>query len=136
MSEPVVVVTVDVDHFKKINDTHGHAAGDAVLAAVGRTLASTIREVDTAFRVGGEEFAVLLSGSGSEGATIAAERLRVAIAANRIAAGDANARSHRQLRRRRGDRTEIDVRCVIACGRPCALRGEVGRPQPGGRGQC
>lgn len=89
MKNPVVVVTVDVDHFKNINDKHGHAAGDAVLAAVGRTLASGIREVDTAFRVGGEEFAVLLSGAGSEGAVVAAERLRESVAANRIAVGDA-----------------------------------------------
>lgn len=89
MNDPVVVVMVDVDYFKKINDTHGHAAGDAVLAAVGRTLAATIREVDAAFRVGGEEFAILLSGAGPEGALIAAERQREAIAANRISAGDA-----------------------------------------------
>ena len=85
MREPVVLITVDIDHFKKSNDTYGHGAGDAVLAAVGRTLDSTVREVDTVFRVGGEEFAILLSGSDQDGARIAAERLREAIAAKPIA---------------------------------------------------
>ena len=90
MKEPVILVTLDIDHFKKINDTYGHAAGDAVLAMVGRTLASTVREVDAAFRVGGEEFAVLLTGADLAGAVIAAERLRTAIAANRVAVGESN----------------------------------------------
>lgn len=82
MKEPVVLLSLDIDHFKRINDTHGHAAGDEVLRVVGRTIGSAIREVDKAFRVGGEEFAVLLAGTDIPGAMIAAERLRAAIASH------------------------------------------------------
>ena len=82
MNELVVLLSLDIDHFKRINDTHGHAAGDEVLRVVGRTIGSAIREVDKAFRVGGEEFAVLLAGTDIPGAMIAAERLRAAIASH------------------------------------------------------
>ncbi|MGH6645755.1 GGDEF domain-containing protein [Aquabacterium sp.] len=64
---PFSLVMCDVDHFKKINDTWGHPAGDAVLVALGRILKSTTREqIDTAARIGGEEFAVLLPETGLE----------------------------------------------------------------------
>jgi diguanylate cyclase (GGDEF)-like protein len=88
LDEPVVLLTLDVDHFKRVNDTHGHAGGDAVLRAVAQTVASTIREVDKAFRVGGEEFAVLLAGTDVAGAMVVAERLRVAIAAAPVEVDD------------------------------------------------
>lgn len=58
-----VVIMMDLDHFKLVNDTHGHKAGDGVLSAFGRTILSTIREKDFAGRYGGEEFVIILRGA-------------------------------------------------------------------------
>jgi diguanylate cyclase (GGDEF)-like protein len=69
----------DVDHFKKLNDTHGHQAGDEVLRIVSRTLRMTVRDVDKVFRFGGEEFVLLLPESDAAGALQTAERVRAAI---------------------------------------------------------
>lgn len=71
---------LDIDHFKRVNDNHGHAAGDAVLRAVADTAAATLREQDVLGRIGGEEFAVLLPETGGDMARLAAERLRAAVA--------------------------------------------------------
>jgi two-component system cell cycle response regulator len=73
------LVVFDIDHFKKINDTWGHAAGDAVLKQVAAVVRSQIRERDTFCRVGGEEFALLLEGTLLAAATLAAEFVRGAI---------------------------------------------------------
>jgi diguanylate cyclase (GGDEF)-like protein len=70
------LVAVDVDHFKQVNDQHGHAAGDRVLAFVGEVLRRHLREGDLAVRMGGEEFAVLLQGMHTSAAQAVAERLR------------------------------------------------------------
>jgi diguanylate cyclase (GGDEF)-like protein len=75
---------IDIDHFKRINDTYGHAAGDDVLCAVARTMASDVRLVDRVFRIGGEEFAVILSGADAAVALPTAERLCQAVAAERV----------------------------------------------------
>lgn len=77
--EEFSLLILDIDHFKRINDRLGHAAGDAVLAAVAQTLQSHAREVDRVARFGGEEFCVLLPRTAHEGAVQAAERLRSAI---------------------------------------------------------
>ena len=77
--DPYSVILADIDHFKRINDRLGHAAGDAVLCAVARTLQSKAREVDRVARYGGEEFCILLPHTLHEGAQQAAERLREAI---------------------------------------------------------
>ena len=74
----------DIDHFKKINDTHGHLAGDAVLAAVARVMTETIRAEDVLARYGGEEFAVICREIDLEGARILGERLRVAVEEERF----------------------------------------------------
>lgn len=73
------VLFVDLDHFKKINDTHGHAAGDAVLRAVGQSLLLTVRDTDVVGRVGGEEFSILLPDTDCDGAMELAERIRTRI---------------------------------------------------------
>ena len=69
------VLVIDLDHFKRINDTHGHAAGDEVLLQTARRLAAMARETDTVARVGGEEFLLLLPGTQRDGARKMAERL-------------------------------------------------------------
>jgi len=76
---PFGVVMVDVDRFKFINDTHGHAVGDATLSAFARRLASALREPDRAYRYGGEEFCVLLDDTDLAGARALAERARECI---------------------------------------------------------
>lgn len=76
---PAALLMADVDHFKKINDTHGHPAGDEVLRAVAGILERTVRGKGTAYRYGGEEFAVLLPNHCCEEALAVAERARVAI---------------------------------------------------------
>jgi hypothetical protein len=74
------VMVLDVDHFKRFNDTFGHAAGDTLLAAVGKLLASSFRNEDIVCRYGGEEFVVVLPYAGLEDTTRRAEELRQAIA--------------------------------------------------------
>ena len=76
---PVSVLLMDVDHFKKFNDTHGHQAGDEVLRGVARALRQAMRDVDLVARYGGEEFAVVFPGTGLEESRPAAERARAAI---------------------------------------------------------
>ncbi|HST41164.1 MAG TPA: diguanylate cyclase [Conexibacter sp.] len=78
---PLALVVLDIDHFKQLNDTHGHDAGDRALVAVGEALRGGLRESDLAARSGGEEFAVLLPDTPIEGALRVAEELRRAIAA-------------------------------------------------------
>lgn len=70
------VLMCDLDHFKRVNDTWGHAAGDRVLTHFAQLLRHELRKVDSAGRVGGEEFAILLPGAGAEDALAFAERLR------------------------------------------------------------
>ena len=77
---PFAVVMVDVDRFKFINDTHGHAVGDATLAAFAQRLAGTLRGPDRAYRYGGEEFCLLLADIDLAGARTLAERARANIA--------------------------------------------------------
>jgi len=75
----VAVVMIDLDHFKSVNDTHGHSVGDRVLLHVAETLQAALRGDDLGFRIGGEEFVVLLFDCDAEGAQRTAERLRLRI---------------------------------------------------------
>ncbi len=84
-NEPFSVLLVDIDHFKRINDRLGHAAGDAVLRQVAQILMAQAREVDRVARYGGEEFCVLLPHTEHEGAMQAAERLRLAVNSHKVA---------------------------------------------------
>ncbi|MBN2700223.1 MAG: GGDEF domain-containing protein, partial [Methylothermaceae bacterium] len=78
------VVLLDLDHFKRLNDNHGHAAGDAVLKAVAKVLGAVVREQDVIARWGGEEFILLLPETDLSSAAGLAERLREAIARSRV----------------------------------------------------
>jgi diguanylate cyclase (GGDEF)-like protein len=73
---PTALILFDADHYKQINDRHGHPAGDRVLRQLGAALSLTFRQVDVVARVGGEEFAVLLPSATLAGAAAVAERLR------------------------------------------------------------
>jgi diguanylate cyclase (GGDEF)-like protein len=75
------VLLLDVDHFKRINDEHGHAAGDAVLRQLAELMREGQRKIDMPGRIGGEEFAILLPGTGLDDAAVYAERLRQRVAA-------------------------------------------------------
>jgi len=79
-SEPMCLAIMDIDHFKRVNDSFGHAAGDAVLVQVGRIVRGNLRPSDFAARIGGEEFALVFPETSMPGAITAAERLREAIA--------------------------------------------------------
>ncbi|MBI4859511.1 MAG: GGDEF domain-containing protein [Candidatus Riflebacteria bacterium] len=78
---PLSLLVLDLDHFKRVNDTLGHQVGDAVLRSAGRIVVTQIRASDTAIRYGGEEMVVFLPGSPVAGARLVAERLRCAIGA-------------------------------------------------------
>lgn len=93
--EPLVVAVADLDHFKSINDSYGHAAGDKVLSKFGDILKKNIKGRDTAARLGGEEFALILPNTSLQGATTLAERLRNYLASMRIV----DKRSGQRLRR-------------------------------------
>jgi len=77
--KPLCLILLDLDHFKGVNDTYGHPAGDAVLRTLAATVGSLVREGDTLARVGGEEFAVILPHSDSSGGSTLAERIRSAV---------------------------------------------------------
>ena len=86
--QPASVLIVDVDHFKRINDTYGHPAGDDVLKALARRMEGALRTVDKVARLGGEEFGVLLPNSSKVGGRMVAERIRSAIEASPIPTGE------------------------------------------------
>jgi diguanylate cyclase (GGDEF)-like protein len=70
---------IDIDHFKRLNDTHGHPAGDIVLRDFAAILTGDLRQIDLAARYGGEEFILLLPETSQDGATLVAQRLRHAV---------------------------------------------------------
>lgn len=82
--QQISLILLDLDHLKRINDTHGHRSGDAALRHVARTMLSTVREVDICARYGGEEFVIILPQCGGEDAIEVAERLREAIASTPV----------------------------------------------------
>jgi len=86
--EPLSVVTLDIDYFKRVNDTGGHAAGDAVLREVAARLAATVREYDVTARMGGEEFLVVCPAADTEAGVALAARLLEATRHRRFSAGD------------------------------------------------
>ncbi len=88
-AEPLSVVMIDIDHFKAINDTYGHAAGDKVIVALTQSISGFIRKIDFVGRVGGEEFALLLPRANKEPALEVAQRLRLILSEQTVDVGDA-----------------------------------------------
>lgn len=88
-SQPLSVMVLDVDHFKRVNDTYGHAIGDAVLREVAQALQRSARKDDSVCRLGGEEFLMICQNADLKSALMAAERLRRMIESLRITAGSA-----------------------------------------------
>jgi diguanylate cyclase (GGDEF)-like protein len=86
--DPLCLLFVDLDHFKAINDTHGHPAGDRVLQVIAQFLRTALRKVDHVCRYGGEEFALVLPNCGREPAMETAERLRARVSQLEIEIGD------------------------------------------------
>jgi diguanylate cyclase (GGDEF)-like protein/PAS domain S-box-containing protein len=87
---PLSMVLIDADHFKRINDDHGHATGDAVLQHLAAALSATFRTIDVVARLGGEEFVVLLPGCTEEAATAIAQRLCESICAQAVSVNGAS----------------------------------------------
>ena len=79
LPRPLALLLIDVDHFKRVNDSHGHPVGDVVLCHLTRLMVASFREIDVVARIGGEEFAVLLPSADLASARRAAERLRAAL---------------------------------------------------------
>lgn len=78
--EPALLLTLDIDHFKRVNDTHGHAAGDLVIRSVGRVLVETVRPMDLVARMGGEEYSIVLPNCPAAFGPQVAERIRTRVA--------------------------------------------------------
>jgi diguanylate cyclase (GGDEF)-like protein len=81
LHKPLALMMLDIDHFKRLNDRFGHAAGDEALCVFARTVGAGLRDHDIVARLGGEEFALVMPGTSLSGAVQAAERVRAAVAA-------------------------------------------------------
>jgi len=88
--QPVACIMLDVDHFKRVNDTHGHATGDEVLKVVARIIAKQVRRYDVCGRFGGEEFIIICPQTTREGAGILGERVRQAVEAQPVSVNGAS----------------------------------------------
>ncbi len=131
-NRPIACIMLDVDNFKAVNDIHGHQAGDEILSEFGSAFARSLRETDTAYRYGGEEFCVLLRETDADAAAIVAERLRAEIA-NRFAGSRGSAMVTASLGVAAIPSDAIDAKTLIAAadralysakaaGRNCVVR--------------
>jgi diguanylate cyclase (GGDEF)-like protein len=78
---PVAILLMDIDHFKRVNDTYGHPVGDLVLKEVSRGIRASLRDIDVICRYGGEEFVAILPGCSIKEAAVAGERVRTTVEA-------------------------------------------------------
>ncbi len=85
---PLSLAIIDIDHFKKMNDTHGHLSGDKVIKHIVHSVKDALRETDQTFRFGGEEFVILLHNTHQEHAKLTAERIRMMIALSPVDIGN------------------------------------------------
>lgn len=111
---PSSVVMIDIDHFKVVNDRHGHAAGDAVIVACADLMRDSVRGLDDAYRLGGEEFLMLLPGTDADGVTTVADALRASIAARVITPDGPVTASLGTAVLRSGDTVETWLACADA----------------------
>lgn len=88
------VLMLDIDHFKRVNDTYGHQAGDVTLATLSRLVKTSLRDLDVVARYGGEEFLVICTNTGIDGAALVAERLRHLVESHQIGIPDGSGGSH------------------------------------------
>ena len=128
------LLMVDIDHFKKVNDTYGHAIGDAVLQEVAKRIAKSVRSYDLVGRYGGEEFLVLLSDCSGEIVLKGAERIRREVADSPIGAGGASISVTISIGTMVSNLTAASPKCILAgadaalynakqCGRNCVKVG-------------
>ncbi|MFC1835379.1 GGDEF domain-containing protein, partial [Thermodesulfobacteriota bacterium] len=109
---PLSLMIMDIDFFKRVNDNHGHQAGDAVLQEFARLLDSNIRKSDTLGRWGGEEFLIICPGIGLEGAAQVAEKLRSRIAKHQFGPASDQTASFGVAQYLAGETPEDLVRCA------------------------
>jgi diguanylate cyclase (GGDEF)-like protein len=139
-ARPLSVMLIDVDHFKQVNDSQGHAAGDEVLVQLTRTMTATLRSTDSLGRLGGEEFAILLPETDEAAAIAAGERIRARVAemvvgtragavhttvSIGVAALDRSDRSFSELL----SRTDEALYRAKACGRNLVVAAALGLPR-------
>ncbi len=111
---PISVVMLDLDHFKSVNDTHGHLCGDQVLVGVGRILKETLRVSDERCRYGGEEFLLVLPDTTAEGASRVAENLRARFARTPVLCARGSVRFTASLGVAQAQPGESDVNALLA----------------------
>ncbi|MDO9408860.1 diguanylate cyclase [Patulibacter sp.] len=112
---PLSMLVLDLDHFKSVNDEHGHVVGDDVLKATARAMQDAVRGGDVAARIGGEEFAIVMPRSDTEGARMLAERLRTAVERMRVPAPDGQEiRLTTSIGTATGSGTVIDAPALLA----------------------
>lgn len=92
-STPLTLLMLDVDHFKRVNDTHGHLAGDALLVRLGEVISHAVRNEDVVARFGGEELVVILRSTTMEAATLLADRLRRVVEQTTVVHGGLDVRA-------------------------------------------
>ena len=133
----VGLILLDMDHFKEINDNHGHAAGDAALVEIASRIRGSVRAYDTVARWGGEEFAVLLpSVPGDEELELAAANVHRALGADALALAAGGRRVTASVgAARAADGAEWTADALIDAAGPRALRGQARRAQPRARGR-